>query len=69
MTPLPAKVKLTPFISVPFWSVEVREPSLLVLNQMIALVSTPDSRNWLRMLWPMASSTSAVSTAARRPKV
>ncbi len=69
MTPLPAKVKLMPFISVPLPSVEKREPSFLVLNQMILLVSTPASRNWLRMLAPTWSSTSAVSTAARSPKV
>jgi hypothetical protein len=62
-------VKLTPFISVPFWSVEKREPSLTVLNQMILLVSTPPVRSWLRMLAPMWSSTSAVSTAVRSPKV
>ena len=45
MTPLPMNVKLRPFISVPFASVEKREPSLLVLNQIILLVSTFDSRN------------------------
>ena len=43
--PLPTNVKLMPFINVPFPSVEKCEPSFFVLNQMILLVSTPDSRN------------------------
>ena len=58
-----------PFINVPFWSVEKREPSFFVLNQMILPVSTPASRSWLRMFAPTWSSTSAVSTAVRSPKV